>query len=213
MEFESPRTGLLQSTYIDADHNLNITSDVQHLLSQDETLNSISTPILFLQPFKDIPNEVLKLLGIPIITYQDEDGYSINKLITYLFGVNMFQFAGVMGLAFLASIVLVAIILPNLYFRVMLLTDRTSSVDDLVVSPEDLLGQSAFTDDEDEFMEKIQLANEKDGFQMKEEDWNRLAGGDSKYSAGKEEEEAQPVMTEEEGAWDVVFSEDGYVVS
>lgn len=100
--------------YTDPSNSLNITTDVEHLLNQDPTLNSIGTPILFLEPFKAIPDEFLKLLGMPSISYTDEAGYSLNKLVQYAFGVNVFQFIGVMGLAFLASIVLVTIILPNL---------------------------------------------------------------------------------------------------
>ena len=34
---------------------------------------------------------------------------------------------GILGLAFLASLVLVTILLPNIYFRLMLLTDQASS--------------------------------------------------------------------------------------
>ena len=44
-----------------------------------------------------------------------------------------------MGLAFLASLVLVTILLPNIYFRLMLLTDQASGDYDEVMLEEKVL--------------------------------------------------------------------------
>lgn len=87
----------------------------------------VGQPILFMEDFKDIPNEFLKLLGLPAVNYEDSANFSFNKLIELVFGVNMFQLVGIMGLTFLASVVMVSIILPSLYFRVMLITDEKTS--------------------------------------------------------------------------------------
>ena len=86
---------------------------------------SIGLPILFLDQFKQIPNEILSLLGLPRFSYDDSSSsYTLNKLVQGLVGLNVFQVAGIAGLSFLASIVLVSIILPNVYFKLMLLTDK-----------------------------------------------------------------------------------------
>ena len=85
----------------------------------------LSTPILFLKEFKNIPNAILRLLGLPSVSYSDSEVYSLNKIVTFTFGLNIFQVTGIIGLTFLASIVLVTILLPNIYFRVMLLTDQS----------------------------------------------------------------------------------------
>ena len=87
----------------------------------------VGQPILFMEDFKDIPNEFLKLLGLPAVNYEDSANFSFNKLVELVFGVNMFQLVGIMGLTFLASVVMVSIILPSLYFRVMLITDEKTS--------------------------------------------------------------------------------------
>ena len=77
----------------------------------------VGTPILFMTQFKDIPNELFKILGLLPMFYEDNAKYSFNKLVSAVFGVNMFQLVGIMGLVFIASVVTVAIILPAIYFR------------------------------------------------------------------------------------------------
>lgn len=91
---------------------------------------TVGTPILFLQEFKDIPNALLRIFGLPSVSYDDSEPYSINKVVTYFLGVNVFQLIGILGLSFLASLVMVSLILPNLYFRVMLHTDATTPNED-----------------------------------------------------------------------------------
>ena len=88
---------------------------------------SIGSPIIFLEQFKDIPNELFNIAGLPRVEYEDKEKFSLNKLTTALLGFNIFQVIGITGLAFLASIVLVTMILPNLYFRIMLFTDKSTS--------------------------------------------------------------------------------------
>ncbi len=92
---------------------------------------TIPTPILFLKEFKDIPNAFLGLLGQPAVYYSDTEDYSLNSFVESLVGFNIFQVAGILGLSFLASIVMVTILLPNIYFRVMLYTDKTVEGDAL----------------------------------------------------------------------------------
>ncbi len=98
-------------------------------------MDRVHTPILFLQEFKGIPNAVLKILGFPSVSYSDTETYSLNKIITYTFGFNIFQVIGIFGLAFLASVVLVTILLPNIYFRIMLFTDQSLQGKKLNVEP------------------------------------------------------------------------------
>jgi hypothetical protein len=45
----------------------------------------------------------------------------------FIFGVNAFELVGISFLVFLASIVLVVLILPSLYFRIILFADYASS--------------------------------------------------------------------------------------
>ena len=98
----------------------------------------------------------------------------------------LFQFIGIWGLAFLSSIVMVAIILPNVYFRVMLRTDRETSASDPREPLDfrdnenserlDLLSQSnqEIMEDETKFLEKLFEAHRYDGFMMKSADLKRL---------------------------------------
>ena len=51
----------------------------------------VQTPILFLKEFKAIPNALLRLLGFPSVSYSDTEPYSLNAIVTYLFGFNVFQ--------------------------------------------------------------------------------------------------------------------------
>ena len=51
----------------------------------------LPTPILFLEEFKAIPGAVLQLLGFPSVSYSDTEPYSLNRVVTYLVGFNVFQ--------------------------------------------------------------------------------------------------------------------------
>lgn len=81
-------------------------------------------PILVRPEYSHFVNAIVSgLLGFKNITFEDNQTYSLNKASEYLLGLNVFQVTGILGLAFLASIVFVAIILPNMYFKLLLDTD------------------------------------------------------------------------------------------
>ena len=57
------RTLFQPGTIADSQDGLNITTDLQYLANKNEWISSIGTPILFLQPFKDIPNAFYKVVS------------------------------------------------------------------------------------------------------------------------------------------------------
>jgi len=63
-----------------------------------ELLNSI----IFQTDFKQIPSEILNIIGLIPFTYSDSEKHSINKIITQILGFNFFQVIGIFGLAFLS---------------------------------------------------------------------------------------------------------------
>lgn len=80
-----------------------------------------------MEEFKKIPNLIVShVIGLSPaeVYYEDKEAYSVNKIFRNAFGMNVFQVVGILGLAFLASIVLVSILLPNLYFKFFLYTDK-----------------------------------------------------------------------------------------
>ena len=66
---------------------------------------------------------MLRLFGFPEIRYEDDSAYSVHKYVKELTGVSTIELLGITALAFVASIVLVSVLLPNLYFRLMLWAD------------------------------------------------------------------------------------------
>lgn len=85
---------------------------------------TMATPIMFYQAFKGIPHEFLRLLGVPDIQFDaPSEEYSINNYVRSVFGVDILDLASIAMLVFVSSIVLVSVLLPNLYFRIMLWAD------------------------------------------------------------------------------------------
>jgi len=89
--------------------------------------NLMSTPVLFLPQIKRLPAEVLKILNLPVPTYDSssESEYSVVNILEQFFGVDLFTLAFIASLYFIASLALVSIVIPNLYFRLMLWADVT----------------------------------------------------------------------------------------
>jgi hypothetical protein len=101
-------------------------------------------PFYYLADFGNIPRELFSIItGIQRVYYVDHP-FGINSAVKDLLGINIFQviivfiiglhilnivfqLGGVIFLVFLASIALVSVVLPNLYFRVMLYTDHITS--------------------------------------------------------------------------------------
>ena len=74
-----------------------------------------------------IPGDILKALNLPVPTYDDSsDPYSITNVVKSMFGVDLFTLTFIAGLHFLASLALVSIVLPNLYFRLLLWADNVT---------------------------------------------------------------------------------------
>ena len=90
--------------------------------------HNIGLPIFLHDQVKDIPNALLNIFGLPSIYVEDQLQYSPNRLISNIFGFNIIQLIGIFGLLFLASIVVVSVILPNLYFSLMLHTDISEKI-------------------------------------------------------------------------------------
>lgn len=86
--------------------------------------DSVPTPLFFLPQLERF---VAGILNLKIVKYEDTKGWSLHKLSLYFFGVNALEILAIGFLAFLASIALVVIILPTLYFRLMLFADYESS--------------------------------------------------------------------------------------
>lgn len=75
---------------------------------------------------KRLPFELLKVLNLPVPTYAaSEAAYSLTNVIKAVFGVDIFTLTFIATLYFAASIALVSIVLPNIYFRLMLWADIT----------------------------------------------------------------------------------------
>jgi len=87
----------------------------------------MSTPVLFLPQIKRLPGEVLKVLNLPVPTYDvaSESAYSLTNVLHSIFGVDVFTLTFILALYFVASLALVSIVLPNIYFRLMLWADVT----------------------------------------------------------------------------------------
>ena len=68
---------------------------------------------------KRLPAEVLKILNLPVPTYDSssESEYSVVNILEQFFGVDLFTLAFIASLYFIASVALVSIVIPNLYFR------------------------------------------------------------------------------------------------
>ena len=68
---------------------------------------------------KRLPGEVLKVLNLPVPTYDvaSESAYSLTNVLHSIFGVDVFTLTFIVALYFVASLALVSIVLPNLYFR------------------------------------------------------------------------------------------------
>jgi hypothetical protein len=93
-------------------------------------VNAPPLPIFFWKTFQAIPNAVLSAAGLPTFSYDDgASPYTLNKLVLWLFGVSAFHVLAVAAIAFLANVVLVSVVLPHIYFRLMLLTDRGTKTD------------------------------------------------------------------------------------
>eukprot|EP00093_Oithona_nana_P009889 09889.XXX_434114_434920_1 [CDS] Oithona nana genome sequencing. len=94
----------------------------------------MSTPVLFLPQIKRLPAEILRLLNLPVPTYESTSSpssYSLTSLVQSLFGVDIFTLTFIATLYFLASLAAVAIVLPNLYFKLMLWADVTEDAADI----------------------------------------------------------------------------------
>lgn len=93
----------------------------------------MTTPILFFPQIKRLPGEVLKVLNLPVPTYDlaSESAYSLTNLLHSIFGVDVFTLTFIVALYFVASLALVSIVLPNLYFRLMLWADVTEDSADI----------------------------------------------------------------------------------
>lgn len=76
---------------------------------------------------KRLPGEVLKVLNLPVPTYDvaSESAYSLTNVLHSIFGVDVFTLTFILALYFVASLALVSIVLPNIYFRLMLWADVT----------------------------------------------------------------------------------------
>ena len=81
----------------------------------------LPVPILFHPLFKRIPAEVLRLLGVPEVSYDDTDSkYTFNKFVKTHTGLETLKIIHISVLLFVGSIVMVTMAIPNLYFRLML---------------------------------------------------------------------------------------------
>lgn len=70
---------------------------------------------------------------MPVYDLSSESAYSLTNLVQLYFGVDIFTLTFIAALYFLASLALVSIVLPNLYFRLMLwadVTDDTANIYD-----------------------------------------------------------------------------------
>ena len=86
--------------------------------------------LFFFAQVKRLPGEILKALNVPVPTYSDsysDSAYSVMNVVKSVFGVDIFTLTFIAGLYFLASLALVSIVLPNLYFRLMLWADVTEA--------------------------------------------------------------------------------------
>lgn len=83
--------------------------------------------VLYNFQIKRLPGEILKALNLPVPVYDlsSESAYSLTNIVQLYFGVDIFTLTFIAALYFLASLALVSIVLPNLYFRLMLWADVT----------------------------------------------------------------------------------------
>ena len=83
-------------------------------------------PIFMLQ-IKRIPSEIFRLLGLPVPTYAySSSKYALTNIVRSVLGVDIFTLMFIFMLYILASLALVSIVLPNIYFRLMLWADVSS---------------------------------------------------------------------------------------
>ena len=89
--------------------------------------------------FKAIPSGLLRLAGVPEVRYDDTDSkFTINKLVKAATGggLETLEILHLSLFLFMASVIMVTIVLPNLYFWLMLwadsLVDDQDLYDDLV---------------------------------------------------------------------------------
>ena len=77
---------------------------------------------------KRIPGDILKALNLLVPTYDDssDSSYALTNVVKSVFGVDLFALTFIAGLHFLASLALVSIVLPNLYFRLLLWADNVT---------------------------------------------------------------------------------------
>ena len=69
---------------------------------------TVPTPIMFLPHINTVSYNIFqRLLGLPVVIFDDSGPYSFNKLSLFVFGVNIFQLVGIAFIAFVASIALV----------------------------------------------------------------------------------------------------------
>lgn len=76
----------------------------------------------------------MRLLNLPVPTYESTSSpsnYSLTSLVQSLFGVDIFTLTFIATLYFVASLAAVAIVLPNLYFKLMLWADVTEDASDI----------------------------------------------------------------------------------
>ncbi len=79
---------------------------------------------------KRIPGDILRAIGLPVPTFSETTGSGLTGLVQDVFGVDVLTLSFIAALYFIASIALVSIVLPNLYFRLILWADATSKLQD-----------------------------------------------------------------------------------
>ena len=76
---------------------------------------------------KRIPGQLFQMLNLPIPTYAaSTSSYDLTNIVKSVFGVDIFTLMFITMLYILASLALVSIVLPNIYFRLLLWADSSS---------------------------------------------------------------------------------------
>ena len=76
---------------------------------------------------KRIPGQIFQMLNLPIPTYAaSTSSYDLTNIVKSVFGVDIFTLMFITMLYILASLALVSIVLPNIYFRLLLWADSSS---------------------------------------------------------------------------------------
>lgn len=87
----------------------------------------MTTPVLFMPQIKRIPGQLFQMLNLPIPTYAaSTSSYDLTNIVKSVFGVDIFTLMFITMLYILASLALVSIVLPNIYFRLLLWADSSS---------------------------------------------------------------------------------------